>query len=135
MKSRLAVLSLLGFALAVAGPAHAPRLESAPGAIHCPGGRDLPPQGDSAGVSGSLGDMFQRHRQEEADQKRCLEDTENQDLLAGKFGEWAAFRAAWTQHRPYDYGRLFGHLLGGWTPRMILVGVIVLGFFARKLKR
>ena len=121
MKSRLVVLSFFGLALAVAGPAHAPRLSSPPEAEDCA----------APSASDPMGDPISRVLHEEANRKRCFEVKENQDLLAGKFGEWAAFRAAWAQHRPYDYGRLFG----GWTPRMIFVGVVVLLFLISRRKR
>lgn len=127
------------------------------GAIHCPDGRTLPwtkstPPSELetnfdcsqqptiiGGVAKTttlqeatdgavaLRDAYAR---EAADKRRAAE-LENQHVLDGNYGQWAAFSTAWAQDRP----SIYLHILGKWAGYVAVFAIACFLLFGRKSAR
>jgi hypothetical protein len=132
MKPVSQIIVFLGLTVALAQPAKAPLTYVRSGQIHCSNGRSFPApteHGPSVGLDESrsteIAATSQQSQYEDA-RKRCLEDDENEQVLAGKKGDWAAFWAAWEQGR----SKVYFYILGKWSVYLtafILVLYAVLG--------
>jgi hypothetical protein len=151
----LCTLALLAAAEARALPAELPSFGD--GAIHCPDGRTIPwsktePPSDletsfdcsvpptvvgGVAKTTTLHEMtvaeasLRREYAREADDKHHAAALENQHVLDGNYGQWAAFSTAWVQDRPSIYLRL----LGKWTGYVAVFAVVSFMLFGRKSAR
>ena len=82
-----------------------------------------------SGLEGTdLDRILEASRRTEIERAQFAEQSEHQHLLAGKFGDWAAFNAALKEHRTDIWVRILGKWTGG---LVVIVGAIWL-LFGRK---
>ena len=127
-------LVFLGLAGALVQPAKAPLAYVSSGEIHCPNGHIFPTptvQEPSSGVEESASPSkaaIARQSSYEAARKRCLEDDENEQVLAGRTGDWAAFWAAWDQGR----SKIYYYVIGKWSGYLAVFILVLYVLFGRK---
>ncbi len=82
-------------------------------------------------AGGDLEAVIDQHNREDAQRKRDAEATEHHHLLAGKFGDWAAFNAALKEGR----GDIWPRILGKWAGGLLAILVVLWLLFGRNRAR